>query len=82
MDIKTTCKESLALPRPDLANLSHATPLSRAAEGDSSDGDPPTNMPNYTVRTDGMKVPQGFYYYILTLKKAKETKEGWLYINY
>ena len=34
------------------------------------------------IGTDGMKVPQGFYYYILTLKKAKETKEGWLYINY
>ena len=34
------------------------------------------------IGTDGMKVPQGFYYYKLTLKKAKETKEGWLYINY
>ena len=50
----TPCKESLALPRPDLANLSHATPLSRAAEGDSSVGDPTTIMPNFIVGTNGM----------------------------
>ena len=36
----------------------------------------------YGIGSDGMKVPQGFYYYKLTLKKLKETKEGWLYINY
>lgn len=36
----------------------------------------------YGIGADGMKVPQGFYYYKLTLKKLKETKEGWLYINY
>jgi hypothetical protein len=53
----TTCKESLALPRPDITNLtsdSLAIPLSRAAEDDSSDGDPPPVMPNYGVCTNGM----------------------------
>ena len=50
----TPCKESLALPHPDLANLSHATPLSRAAQGDSSDGDLTTIMPNFIVGTNGM----------------------------
>ncbi|MDO4881429.1 MAG: thrombospondin type 3 repeat-containing protein [Capnocytophaga sp.] len=34
------------------------------------------------IGNDGQKVPQGFYYYILTIRKTKETKEGWLYINY
>ena len=50
----TPCKESLALPRPDLANLSHAKPLSRAAEDDSSDGDHPTIMPNFPCGLNGM----------------------------
>ena len=50
----TPCKESLALPRPDLANLSQTKPLSRAAEDDSSDGDSPTSMPNFIGSTNGM----------------------------
>jgi hypothetical protein len=57
----TPCKESLALPRPDLANLSRAKPLSRAAEDDSSDGDPPTIMPNYIVGTNGMIILLSHY---------------------
>ncbi|XP_044386769.1 uncharacterized protein [Triticum aestivum] len=51
----TPCKESLALPRPDITNLisdSLAIPLSRSAEVDSSDGDPPPVMPNYGVCTN------------------------------
>ena len=53
----TPCKESLALPRPDITNSigdSLAIPLSRAADDDSSDGDPPPGMPNYGVCTPGM----------------------------
>ena len=50
----TPCKESLALPRPDLANLSQTKPLSRGAEDDSSDGDPPTIMPNFPCGLNGM----------------------------
>ncbi|KAM3353421.1 hypothetical protein ACQJBY_024534 [Aegilops geniculata] len=42
----TPCKESLALPRPDLANLSQTKPLSRGAEDVTSDGEPPMIMPN------------------------------------
>jgi thrombospondin type 3 repeat-containing domain protein len=34
------------------------------------------------IGIDGVKVQQGFYYYLLTLKKTRETREGWLYINY
>ena len=56
----TPCKESLALPRPNLANSTskcpsstcHAIPLSLAAEDDSSDGDPPRIMPNHIVGTN------------------------------
>ena len=40
-----TSKPSKLIPR---------TPLSRAAEGDSSDGDPTTIMPNFIVGTNGM----------------------------
>ncbi|XP_048568739.1 uncharacterized protein LOC125549342 isoform X1 [Triticum urartu] len=50
----TPCKESLALPRPDITNStadSLAIPLSRAADDGSSDGDPPPVMPNYGVCT-------------------------------
>ena len=50
----TPCKESHAIPRPDLANLSQTKPLSRGAEDDSSDGDPPTIMPNFIGSTNGM----------------------------
>ena len=53
----TPCKESLALPRPDITNStsdSLAIPLDRAVEDDSSDGDPPPVMPNYGVCTNGM----------------------------
>ena len=60
----TPCNESIAIPRPDLGNSTsqcpaftcRTSPVSRARGDDSSDGDPPTNMPNYTVRTDGMNV--------------------------
>ncbi|XP_044435574.1 uncharacterized protein [Triticum aestivum] len=51
----TPCKESLALPRPDITNLisdSFAIPLSRTAEVDSSDDDPPPIMLNYGVCTN------------------------------
>ena len=51
----TPCKESLALPRPDITNStsdSLAIPLDRAVEDDSSDGDPPPVMPNYGVCTN------------------------------
>ena len=34
------------------------------------------------IGKDGQKVPQGFYYYKLTIVQTKEIKEGWLYINY
>ena len=53
----TPCKESLALPRPYITNStadSLTIPLSRAADDDSSDGDPPPGMPNYGVYTPGM----------------------------
>nr|XP_045088631.1 uncharacterized protein LOC120973325 [Aegilops tauschii subsp. strangulata] len=47
----TPCSESIALPRPDLANSTSECPtlISRVAEDDSSDGDPPTNKTNYIV---------------------------------
>lgn len=34
------------------------------------------------IGNDGQKVPRGFYRYKLTLPEIKETKEGWIYINY
>lgn len=34
------------------------------------------------IGSNGQRVPRGYYYYKLTLKKINETKEGWLYINY
>ena len=34
------------------------------------------------IGSNGQRVPRGYYYYKLTLKKIKEVKEGWLYINY
>lgn len=60
----TPCKESLALPRPDLASSTskcpsstyRAIPLSLSAEDDSYDGDPPRVMPNHIVGTNGMKM--------------------------
>ena len=60
----TPCSESIALPRPDLANSTsecpastcRAIPLSQAAEDDSSDGDPPPVIPKYGVGTNGMKM--------------------------
>ncbi|KAM3407982.1 hypothetical protein ACQJBY_001342 [Aegilops geniculata] len=60
----TPCNESIALPRPDLANstsecptlICRASPVSRATEDDSSDGDPPTNKTNYIVGIEGMKL--------------------------
>lgn len=59
----TPCKESLALPRPDLANSTsicpsstcRAIPLSLSAEDDSSDDDPTRVMPNHIV-TNSMKM--------------------------
>ncbi|XP_073363567.1 uncharacterized protein [Aegilops tauschii subsp. strangulata] len=53
----TPCNESIALPRPDLANstsecptlICRASSVSRVIEDDSSDGDPPTNKTNYIV---------------------------------
>ena len=59
----TPCKESLALPRPNLANSTsecpasscRAIPLGWGAEDDSSDGDNPPVVPNYGVVTNGMK---------------------------
>nr|XP_045085609.1 uncharacterized protein LOC120966161 isoform X1 [Aegilops tauschii subsp. strangulata] len=60
----TPCNESIALPRPDLANstsecptlICRASSVSRVAEDDSSDGDPPTNKTNYIVGIEGMKL--------------------------
>ena len=54
----TPCNESIALPRPDLANSTSECPtlISRVAEDDSSDGDPPTNKTNYIVGIEGMKL--------------------------
>uniref|UniRef100_A0A8R7K092 Uncharacterized protein n=1 Tax=Triticum urartu TaxID=4572 RepID=A0A8R7K092_TRIUA len=54
---KTPCKECIAITLTDLANSdsecptcpSRASPISRAAKDDSSDGDPGTNMPRYSV---------------------------------
>jgi hypothetical protein len=34
------------------------------------------------IGNDGQKVPRSFYRYKLTLPEIKETKEGWIYINY
>ena len=61
---KTPCKECIAIPLTDLANSTsecptspiRASPVSRAALDDSSDGDPGTNMPRYTAGADGMKL--------------------------
>uniref|UniRef100_A0A8R7NVN5 Helitron helicase-like domain-containing protein n=2 Tax=Triticum urartu TaxID=4572 RepID=A0A8R7NVN5_TRIUA len=54
---KTPCKECIAIPLTDLADSdsecptcpSRASPVSRAAKDDSSDGDPGTNMPTYSA---------------------------------
>ena len=61
---KKTCKECIAIPLTDLANLdsecptcpSRASPVSRAAKDDSSDGDPGTNMPRYSIGANGMNL--------------------------
>ena len=61
---KTPCKECIAIPLTDLANSTsecptspiRASPVSRTAKDDSSDGDPGTNKPRYFAGADGMKL--------------------------